>query len=267
MSTSPLISIIVPVFNTEKYVGMTIESVQYQTHKNWELILVDDCSEDKSLEVCRIYAKTDSRIKVISLPINSGALVARNVGLKNAKGRFLCFLDSDDTYEPEKLEIQLKFMMESDVPVSFTMFQRITEDGEFMGKSNVSFQEEVSYTQLLGNPAFSIITLMIDKNKVEVPIVEANVVKAEDYVFHLWVLKQGFKAKGINLPLSNYRFRQGSQSSSFFGNAADMWKVLTQIEKIALPKAIFYFGRYLFKGVGKRMILLKQLSGLNNSAA
>lgn len=267
MSNSPLVSIIVPVFNTEKYVGMTIQSVQNQTYTQWELILIDDCSPDKSLELCRTYAKLDSRIKVISLSKNSGALVARNEGIKNAKGRFLCFLDSDDTYEPEKLEIQVKFMMEGNVPVSFTMFQRITEAGDFMGKSNVPFLEEVSYRQLLGNPAFSIITLMIDKEKVEVPIVEANVVKAEDYVFHLWVLKQGFKAKGINLPLSNYRFRPGSQSSSFFGNAADMWKVLTQIEKIALPKAGFYFGRYLFKGVAKRLILLKQLSGLNNSAA
>ncbi len=107
-------------------------------------------------------------------------------------------------------------MLAGNIPVSFTMFQRITEAGDFMGKGNVQFQEEVSYRQLLGNPAFSIITLMIDRDQVEIPIVEANVVKAEDYVFHLRILKQGFKAKGINLPLSNYRFRQGSQSTSFF---------------------------------------------------
>ncbi|HSF54535.1 MAG TPA: glycosyltransferase family 2 protein, partial [Algoriphagus sp.] len=266
MSQFPLISIIVPVFNTEKYVGMTIESVQNQTYSNWELLLIDDCSRDKSVEVCNSFAQLDTRIKVITLSQNSGALTARNEGIKNAKGRFICFLDSDDTYEPEKLKTQLEFMLEGNVPVSFTMFQRITEAGHFMGKSNVPFQEEVSYRQLLGNPAFSIITIMIDRDKVNVPIVEAKVVKAEDYVFHLWILKQGFKAKGINQPLSNYRFRQGSQSTSFLGNAADLWKVLTEIEKIPLPIAAFYFGKYLWKGVGKRLILLRQLSNSNSSS-
>lgn len=266
MNHSPLISIVVPVFNTEKYVGKTIESIQNQSYTNWELILVDDCSLDKSVAVCKAYAMEDPRIHVISLSSNSGALAARNRGIKNAKGRFLCFLDSDDTFEPEKLKIQLEFMLEGDVPISFTMFQRISEAGEYMGKGNVTFQKEVNYRQLLGNPAFSIITLMIDRDRVEVPIVEANLVKAEDYVFHLWVLKQGFAAKGINLPLSNYRFRQGSQSTSFFGNAADMWKVLTEIEKIAFPKASFYFGRYLFKGFRKRLILLRQLSSIKNSS-
>jgi len=265
MSQIPLISVIVPVFNTGKFVGMTIDSVINQTYTKWELLLIDDCSTDNSVEVCRGYADSDPRIKVISLDRNSGALAARNLGIKTATGRFLCFLDSDDTFEPEKLSTQVSFMLAGNVPVSFTIFQRITEAGDFMGKGNVKFQEEVSYRQLLGNPAFSIITLMIDRDQVEIPIVEANVVKAEDYVFHLRILKQGFKAKGINLPLSNYRFRQGSQSTSFFGNAADLWKVLTEIENIAFPKAAFYFGRYLWKGVGKRLILLKQLSDLNKS--
>lgn len=264
MNPSPLISIVIPVFNTEKYVGKAIESVQNQTYTNWELVLVDDCSKDESIAVCKAYALKDPRINVISLSSNSGALAARNQGIRNAKGRFLCFLDSDDTFEPEKLKIQVEFMLEGDVPISFTMFQRINEAGEYMGKGNVTFQKEVSYRQLLGNPAFSIITLMIDRERVQVPIVEANLVKAEDYVFHLWVLKQGFTAKGINLPLSNYRFRQGSQSTSFFGNAADMWKVLTEIEKIAIPKASYYFGKYLVKGVRKRLILLRQLSSNNN---
>lgn len=264
MNHSPLISVVVPVYNTEKYVGMTIESVQNQSYSNWELLLIDDCSTDKSVAVCHGYAAKDSRIKVISLVQNSGALAARNEGIRSGSGRFICFLDSDDTYDPDKLKIQVEFMLAGRFPVSFTQFQRITESGEFMGKGNVQFQEEISYQQLLGNPAFSIITLMIDRDQVDVPIVEANVVKAEDYVFHLRILKQGFKAKGINLPLSNYRFRQGSQSTSFFGNASDLWKVLTEVEEIALHKATFYFSKYLIKGMRKRLILLRQLSSPNS---
>jgi teichuronic acid biosynthesis glycosyltransferase TuaG len=139
------------------------------------------------------------------------------------------------------------------------MFQRITEDGGFMGSSNVPFAAKIDYHQLLGNPQFSIITLMIDRSKVEVPILDFQIVKAEDYVFHLSILKQGFWAFGINEALSNYRFRKGSQSASFMGNAADLWKVLYKIEDLGLLSSGFYFSRYIVKGLKKRMILMSQV--------
>lgn len=256
---NPLISVVVPVYNTEKFVGATIESVQAQSYSNWELILVDDCSKDKSVEVCTRYASQDPRIRILAMEKNSGALEARNEGIRNAKGRFLCFLDSDDTYEPEKLKTQIEFMLKEDIPVSFTMYQRISESGNVIAVSNTFFRREFNHQQLLGNPAFSIITLMIDRDKVEVPIVEAGVIKAEDYVFHLKILKQGFVARGIQRPLSNYRIREGSRSNSFFGCAKDMWKVLIQIEKLSFFEASFYFSRYILKGAWKRFALSRQL--------
>lgn len=254
-----LVSIVVPVYNTEKYVAETINSVISQTYTNWELILVDDCSTDLSFGICNSFSQKDPRIKALRLAKNSGALAARNKGIELSKGKFLCFLDSDDTFEPNKLEIQVKFMQKFGHAVSFTMFQRITESGEFLGKSNVPFNTKIGYKDLLGNPAFSIITLMVDKEKVMVPLVQEDLVKAEDYVFHLRILKQGVDAFGINQPLSNYRYRPGSQSTSFFGNSADLWKVLSTVEKLPIHKASFYFGRYLVKGIGKRLTLFKQV--------
>lgn len=261
---TPLISIVVPVYNTEKFVGATIESVQAQTYSNWELVLVNDCSTDRSVEICTAYSISDPRIRILSLDENKGALEARNEGIRKSQGGFLCFLDSDDTYEPEKLKTQVEFMLKKDIPVSFTMYQRITETGKVISKSNFFFREQFNYKQLLGNPAFSIITLMVDRDKVSVPIVEAGVILAEDYVFHLKILKQGFTAYGIGVPLSNYRVRQGSRSNSFFGCAEDMWTVLIQIEKLSFLKSFAYFSRYLFNGVWKRSVLSIQLLFSNN---
>jgi teichuronic acid biosynthesis glycosyltransferase TuaG len=263
--SNPLVSVVVPVFNTEKYLPATIASIENQTYSNWELILVDDCSQDNSASICKAAEVKDQRVRFISQEVNQGALSARNTGIKNAKGDYICFLDSDDTFEVEKIDTQVRFMMEHQYDISFTMFQRITEEGKFMGKSNVTFSPKITYSQLLGNPQFSIITLMVNRNKVQIPVLELDLVRAEDYVFHLNLLKQGFDAFGINQALSNYRFRPGSQSTSFFGNAADLWKVLFQIEKLGALSSSFYFSRYLIKGFKKRITLFSQLSTLKKT--
>jgi len=259
LKSAPLVSIVVPVYNTEDFIQACIDSILNQTYSNWELIMIDDFSSDGSFGICQKAASRDNRIKVIQKETNGGALESRNRGIVESKGQFLCFLDSDDTFETTKIEKQVNFMLKNQYEVSFTMFQRITEDGGFMGAGNVPFTSKISYRQLLGNPQFSIITLMIDRSKVNVPILDLEIVKAEDYVFHLAILKQGFFAFGINEALSNYRFRKGSQSTSFMGNALDLWKVLFKIEKLGFLSAVFYFSRYLIKGVRKRMILIKQM--------
>jgi len=258
----PLVSVVVPVYNTEIFVQDCIDSVTNQTYTNWELILVDDQSRDSSFRICKDAATKNPRIKALKQEKNLGALEARNRGIRESEGKFLCFLDSDDTFELLKIERQVAFMLENNHAVTFTMFQRITEEGEFMGKSNVSFAPKIDYHQLLGNPQFSIITLMIDTAKVQIPMLNLQIVKAEDYVFHLSILKQGFSAFGINEALSNYRFRKGSQSTSFMGNAADLWKVLYNIENLGVISSGFYFSRYLIKGLKKRMILMSQVREL-----
>ncbi|HFF5272228.1 TPA: glycosyltransferase family 2 protein, partial [Acinetobacter baumannii] len=106
-----LVSIITPSYNSAKYIGKTIDSVISQTYKKWELIIIDDCSTDSSVEIIKDYENKDNRIKLIQLKENSGAAVARNTGIQLARGRFIAFLDSDDSWLPEKLEKQLKFML------------------------------------------------------------------------------------------------------------------------------------------------------------
>ena len=117
-----LISIITPNFNCEVFIKSTIESVISQTYSNWEMLIVDDCSTDRSYEIALDYAKKDSRIKVLKNEKNSGAAISRNLALDNANGDYIAFLDSDDLWEPNKLEVQLKFMEEHDCDFCFTKY-------------------------------------------------------------------------------------------------------------------------------------------------
>lgn len=128
-----LVSIVTPSYNCEKYIGETIESIIAQTYPNWELLITDDVSTDKSTEIIRRYIEKDSRIKLLKLQVNSGAGVARNNSIKNAKGRFIAFCDSDDRWYPQKLERQLSFMQEKQCALSFTSYDICNENSELCG--------------------------------------------------------------------------------------------------------------------------------------
>ena len=119
-----LVSIIMPTYKCGQFIERSIKSVQTQTYQNWELIIVDDCSKDNTDEVVGKYL-SDARIKYIKNEKNSGAAVSRNRALKEAKGRWIAFLDSDDLWEAEKLENQIAFMKENDYHFSYTAYEEI----------------------------------------------------------------------------------------------------------------------------------------------
>jgi teichuronic acid biosynthesis glycosyltransferase TuaG len=127
MKTNPLISIITPCYNGALFIAQAIESVIAQTYKNWEMIIVDDCSTDMSLDIALSYAAKDKRIKVLKMEQNSGAALARNKAIKVSRGEYLAFLDSDDIWLPEKIEKQLQFMQKNDSDFSFTEYEHFIE--------------------------------------------------------------------------------------------------------------------------------------------
>ena len=110
MIRNPSVSVITPSFNSQDYIENTIRSVVDQSITDWELFIIDDCSSDSSVELIKKWVIADSRIHLVELNENSGAAVARNKGIELAKGRYIAFLDSDDTWLPKKLEWQLDFM-------------------------------------------------------------------------------------------------------------------------------------------------------------
>lgn len=128
-----LVSIIMPTYKCGRFISESIKSVQAQTYQNWELLIVDDCSEDGTIDVVLGLRKEDSRIQLFQNYINSGAAVSRNVALNNAKGRWIAFLDSDDLWEPTKLERQIRFMEENGYAFSYHEYIEIDEQDKELG--------------------------------------------------------------------------------------------------------------------------------------
>ena len=131
MDNFGLVSIITPSYNSSSFIAETIESILSQTYLNWELLITDDCSTDRSVEIIERYIQRDSRIKLFRLEKNCGAGVCRNRSISEAKGRFIAFCDSDDRWRPEKLEKQLAFMREKDCALSYTSYRLATRVARF----------------------------------------------------------------------------------------------------------------------------------------
>lgn len=232
-----LVSIITPMYNGEKYIGQTIESVVAQTYKDWEMIIVDDGSKDNSAEIVRKYTEKDNRVKLIQQK-NSGCASARNNALRNAKGQYICFLDSDDLWDVDFLQEQLSFLKEKNAAFVFSSHKRIDENNK---EILVPFivPERVSYTDLLKTCSISLLTVIIDKVQTsEIKFHENYVI--EDYALWLDLLKEIPYAYGNPKILASYRIRKGSRSRNKFKIAKAQFKVYYEKEKLGLLRSIYY---------------------------
>ncbi|MDE6113920.1 glycosyltransferase family 2 protein [Barnesiella sp. WM24] len=209
MNDLGLVSIITPSYNCAKFICDTIESILAQTYQNWELLITDDCSTDNSRDVISEYCKKDSRIRLLCLSENSGAGTARNNSIKEAKGRFIAFCDSDDRWYPEKLERQLKFMTEKDCGMSYSSYMTCDENGEPMGIVVCRHSETLS--SLRRDDKIGCLTVIYDTEKVG-KIYMPTLRKRQDWAMKLKVLQKCNVAFGIKEPLAYYRLRENSIS-------------------------------------------------------
>lgn len=203
-----LVSIIMPSYNTGKYIAETIDSVLAQTYKNWELIIVDDCSTDNTDKVVEGFL-TDKRIKYLKNKHNSGAAVSRNRALRKAKGKWIAFLDSDDIWVPEKLKKQIIFMKKHNYSFTFTDY-RICLNGSWLPYINIG-PNMINKRKMYNYCYFSTITVMYDREKIGL-IQIANLKKNNDYAMWLNIIE---KSNAYRLPecLSYYIKHEGSISS------------------------------------------------------
>lgn len=201
-----LVSIVMPSYNTAEYISDSIKSIQAQTHKNWELIIVDDCSTDDSVEVIRSF--NDTRIKLLNNKKNSGAAISRNYALREAKGKWVAFLDSDDTWAPDKLEKQIMFMEENHYFFTFTDY-RICLNGNWLPYINTG-PDVVTKKRMYDYCYFSTITVMYEREKIGL-IQIADLRKNNDYAMWLQAIE---KCNAYRLPecLSYYIKHDGSVS-------------------------------------------------------
>lgn len=246
-----LVSIVTPVYNAERFIEKTINSVQAQTYEQFEMILVDDCSPDDSAAVIKNLAALDTRIKYVKLEENAGAAVARNTGLEYAKGQYIAFIDSDDVWKPEKLAKQIAFMKKNDYAFTYTNFEMVEEDGTVINAS-VPLPEKLNYSGLLKNTAIACSTVIIDRKIIgdfRMPLVR----KGQDTATWLKILRTHEYAYLFNEVMGSYRQVQGSISSNKIGALKRTWNTYRNIEKLPLPKALYYFAFYVFNAVKRRI--------------
>ena len=237
---SELISIITPTYNCERFIGETIESVLKQTYKNWEMIIVDDCSTDNTYEVVKKYADNDSRIKYYLLEENSGAAVARTKAMQLATGDYMAFLDSDDLWISNKLECQLKFMKENNYNFTCTEYEQIDENGKSLNKVN-KVKNKTNYNGVLLSCPVGNSTVMYNVSKMgkfQVP----NIRKRNDDALWLQMLKKEEYIYGLDNILMEYRIRTNSISSNKLDLVKYHWYLYRNIEHLSIIRSLFHIG-------------------------
>lgn len=247
-----LVSIITPTYNSEKYICETIRSVQAQTYKDWELILVDDGSSDGTCQILAEAALADPRIKFFRSRRNMGAAVSRNVAIQESSGRYVAFLDSDDLWRKEKLEQQLAFMAAKGAALTYTAYEKIDETGARQGRV-VSVPSEIDYRGLLRASIIGCLTAVYDTEKLG-KVYMPEIRRRQDYGLWLKILRQGHVAHGLNVPLAFLRKRNESLSSNKLLSAYYVWKLFREVEGLQLIPSMYYFANYAARALRKAAI-------------
>lgn len=253
---SELVSIIMPSYNTAKYIAETIQSVLAQSYKNWELLIVDDCSTDETDDVVRPYL-TDERIRYLKNEKNSGAAVSRNRALREAKGKWIAFLDSDDLWLPEKLGKQINFMEKNGYHFSYTNYAEIdTEDNR--NGITVTGPKKITKAGFFNYCWPGCLTVMYDAEAIGL-IQIADIKKNNDYAMWLKVCKKA-DCYLLNEELGLYRRgRVGSVSTQSIKTMIGWhYKLYREAEGQNPVAAVFNTGRNLMFGFYKKKRYVKR---------
>lgn len=237
-----LVSIITPAYRAAKVIGETIESVRGQTVADWELLIAEDCGPDETRDLVRDWQARDARIRLIALDRNGGPAAARNAALRQARGRWLAFLDSDDLWLPEKLERQLAFHRgRPDARISFTGFRRISADGARTGRY-ISVPARLDYRGLLANTAIATSTVIVDR--AQTGDFEMKRTYYDDFACWLALLKPGGIAAGLDEDLMRYRVMDASVSRDKGNSARQVWRAYREVERLGPVASAWYFTQY-----------------------
>ena len=249
-----LVSIIMPSYNTATYIGLSIKSVLDQTYDNWELLVVDDCSTDNTDEVVQSFL-TDDRIRYLKNDSNSGAAVSRNRALREAKGKWIAFLDSDDLWLPDKLEKQIKYMIDNHYHFSYTNYCEIDESGEKLGVI-VTGPRRITRSGFFNYCWPGCLTVMYDAEISESVIQIEDIKKNNDYAMWLKV-SQFCDCYLFPKTMAFYRRRDGSISNhNYLSLIKWHYRLFREAEKEPRMLALINTGRNLVFGVIKKIVFI-----------
>jgi glycosyltransferase involved in cell wall biosynthesis len=238
-----LVSVITPCYNSAEYIVQTIESVLIQTYQKWEMIIIDDCSVDNSVEIIFTYQKKDRRIKLYKTEKCTGSPIEpRNMGIENASGQYIAFLDSDDVWLPNKLENQTKLFNNKDVGIVYSNYEKISESG-IRNNRIITVPSSVTYTQLLKGNCIGCLTAIYDVSKIGKVYFEQF--RHEDYVLWLTILHMGYIAKNTDTLEALYRVKMKSVSANKFIVLFWQWNIYRNFLKLSISRSLYYFFFYV----------------------
>ena len=246
-----LVSIITPCYNSELYIEDCVNSVIAQSYDKWEMIIVDDCSTDSSLEKIMLFSDIDSRIRIIKLEENHGASVARNIALEDANGSFIAFLDADDFWAPLKLERQINFMKKNNIAFSFTSYKITSQSGDITNNI-VRAPKEISYNSYLKNTIIGCLTVIINR-KITGSFKFPKIKSSHDMALWLEIMRRGYNAYGLHTSYAFYRIVATSNTANKLHAATDVWRVYRDIENLSLFYSLFCFANYVINALKKRI--------------
>jgi glycosyltransferase involved in cell wall biosynthesis len=252
MIDAPLVSIVMPAYNSAAFIEGAINSVRNQTYSNWELLIIDDASTDLTIQKVEDIIQSDPRIILFKNSRNLGPGESRNTGIAEAGGEFIAFLDSDDLWLPGKLEIQLKFLKEHNLAMCFSSYLLMKENGELTGEM-VEALPVLTYQKLLKSNYVGNLTGIYDVGKIG-KTYAPSLRKRQDWALWLAILKKRRETKGIQEPLAVYRIRKGALSK----NKAALVSYNFRIYKDYLNYGFFKSCRYMSRFLWEHFMVKKQ---------
>ena len=248
------VSIIVPVYNAEKYIVETMEHVVAQTYEDWELLLVVDGCGDDCARVIREYQKStgEKRLRLMVNEENMGAARSRNRGLLAARGRYIAYVDADDLWRPEKLERQLQYMREKQAAFVFTGYEFADEEGAGTGRV-VHVPSRLTYREALKNTTIFTSTVMFDTQRIPREMLEMPEIKSEDTALWWKVLREGHTAWGLDQNLVLYRRPRQSLSSNKLEAVRRIWNLYRRAEGLSVPYSLYNFCFWAWRAVMRRI--------------
>ena len=249
----PLLTVIMPSYNAERFIAESIESVVNQSLNEWELIVVDDASTDGTRDIVADYQRRDRRIRLITQETNRGPAHVRNLGLDQARGAMIAFIDSDDVWYSEKATIQIAAMERCQADISYTGWERCRE-GDAKGLY-IAVPQRVTYRAMLSRCKINCSTGMVRRStcgKVRMPPLRLR----QDHGYWLALLRDGSRtAVGVNEPLIWCRMHHDSLSANKVVAAQYSWKLLREVERLGFAQSLWFFGGYAFEAVKLRLLL------------
>lgn len=245
MTEAPLISVVTPVYNAAETLKATVSSVQAQSRNDWELLLIDNGSNDGSRAVMASLAAEDPRIKCLATTGQSGAGPARNLGISSAKGQFIAFLDADDQWHPRKLELQIGAMAQTDHPFSCTAYLR--RDAISGQETTFGVPDRARRGDLLKTNTVACSTVIYDRNFFGLRTMP-NMRRRQDFALWLELLQVTPEVLGVNQVLMTYRVHPQSLSGRKGRAAVDTWRMYQSLGLSPL-KTAWFFGNYAVRGL------------------